>query len=172
MRKTSRPAEQTSAINEEDGNSTDFLIDDSGPSSTITNSAFPDISSISCQSSVEVITMENEYDKIRQKISNISSDCLKKCLVDESKLQKVIDNFNCEKIPSKFYTFFIVDTTLIHYFLRALPNDKNKKFELFKAWCFGIFFVGKGSGNRYLDCLAAGVSSFIVSVSCVSALTA
>lgn len=66
-----------------------------------------------------------------------------------------------------YYTYFGVDTTLFEYCQQSLPDDDEKLFKLFKAWCVGIFYIGKGTKTRLCDHVSTGVHKLCIEVSLV-----
>lgn len=130
-------------------------------------------------------SLDEEYAQRVSLINNIirkgKNSFLKLCLQDVAELKKAIDklqeadevfrsraNEQFSTEPKSSYTYFIIDTTLFHHCLQTLPDDDGEKklFELFVVWCLGIFYVGKGTGNRYLHQLLNGavyidVSEFV-----------
>lgn len=125
--------------------------------------------------------LDEEYEQRELLINNIGSkrnQSLKLCLLDSAELKSAIDKFQeadeafrshaneqFSEEPDTSYTYFIIDTTLFHHCLQRLPDDVGEKklFELFVVWCLGIFYVGKGTGDRYLQQLLNGARLIDVS---------
>lgn len=111
-----------------------------------------------------------EYEGLEQNMLNLNSKVFQEFLQNPNDLMNAIssneDDKNFRKLSAAtfpenlvkvYFTYFLVDTTLFHYCMQKLTADNERLFKLFRVWCLGIFYIGKGKDHRLFDQFSGGI---------------